>query len=503
MWITFFKPIFTHFFTFLIVDKNFNLFFSLFYKILCYDFVVLQEFINMPTTITNQKALWSRVLTKMKTLLQKDAHNYQIFYSELKLFDIENDTLKIIAPTLLVKSFLSTPEHSKTLKEVVEEVFHEKYNLAFYLFDELESNKPVETEVQSVENRTYFANCKLNSKYIFDSFVIGSCNKEAATAASMVANDPGKLFNPLFIYSKSGLGKTHLLHSIGNYYKEKHPNANVLYITTDAFIDEFIKYVHGSQDNQSLKDFFKTVDLLLVDDIQFLSSKAKTSEMFFYIFNSLVNNGKQIVLTADRHPRDLKDLEDRLVSRFNMGLSVNIQNPDTETLLKILKKKIVSHGLSLENYDEEGLLFLAETFSKNVRELEGALNRLLFHTVSLKEDKQITLEDIQEAVNIMMPKSDKKKLITETDIIEEVAKYYNISSEQIMSSVRNAQIALARRISMYLCRTLLGMSYVQIGHAFKRDHSTVITAVDKVGREIKLDNQLALAISDVKKALKK
>ena len=276
-----------------------------------------------------------------------------------------------------------------------------------------------------------------------------------------------------------------------------------MYISTDTFLEAFVNYVRGYQDQQNFYAYFDKVDLLLVDDIQFLSNKAKTSEMFFYIFNSLVNNGKQIVLTSDRHPRDLKDLEDRLVSRFNMGLSVNIQNPDTDTLLEILKKKIQSRGLNIDNYDEDGLKFLAETFSKNVRELEGALNRLLFHTVSLKDDEQISLQEIQEAVNIMMPKNDKKKLITAQDIVEQVAKYYSISEEQIMSPIRNAQIALARRISMYLCRSLLGMSFIQIGQFFKRDHSTVITGVDKVGREIKNDNQLASAILDLKKALKK
>lgn len=458
----------------------------------------------MPVTVTKQNTIWNQVLQKMQLSLAKDSHNYQIFYADLKLVDIEDNSMKILAPSILVKTYLSNPDHSKFLSEIVKEITKKEYILSFYLLDELESVQEKQLEkIVDNEERVYFSNCKLNNKYQFDNFVVGPCNKDAVTASLMVSNDPGKSFNPLFIYSKSGLGKTHLLHAIGNYYKEKHPNSHVLYITTDSFIDEFVKYVHGSQDNQSLKDFFKTVDLLLVDDIQFLSNKTKTSEMFFYIFNALVNNGKQIVLTSDRHPSDLKDLEDRLVSRFNMGLSVNIQNPDQETLLEILKRKIVSHGLSLNNYSEDGLVFLAETFSKNVRELEGALNRLLFHTVSIKEDKQISLEDIQEAVSIMMPKSDKKRLINENDIVEEVSKYYNISSEQIMSPVRNAQIALARRISMYLCRSLLGMSYMQIGQFFKRDHSTVITAVDKVGREIKMDNQLALAISDLKKALKK
>lgn len=462
----------------------------------------------MPITVTKQKATWDKVLKSLEKSLKNDTHNYRIFYADLKLIEMNDDSLKILAPSLLVKTYLSTQDQSHLLNETIKNVLGKDYNLSFYLEDELDETiskptKKISSNVVPIENVNYFSNCKLNSKYIFDSFVVGPCNKEAATAALMVANDPGKLFNPLFIYSKSGLGKTHLLHAIGNYYQEKHPNAHVLYITTDAFIDEFVKYVHGSQDNQSLKDFFKTVDLLLVDDIQFLSNKAKTSEMFFYIFNSLVNNGKQIVLTSDRHPRDLKDLEDRLVSRFNMGLSVNIQNPDTDTLLEILKKKIQSRGLNIDNYDEDGLKFLAETFSKNVRELEGALNRLLFHTVSLKDDEQISLQEIQEAVNIMMPKNDKKKLITAQDIVEQVAKYYSISEEQIMSPIRNAQIALARRISMYLCRSLLGMSYIQIGQFFKRDHSTVITGVDKVGREIKTDNQLASAILDLKKALKK
>ena len=277
-----------------------------------------------------------------------------------------------------------------------------------------------------------------------------------------------------------------------------------MYITTDSFIDEFVKYVTGSQENQSLKEFFNTVDLLLVDDIQFLSDKNKTAEMFFYIFNALVNNGKQVVLTSDRHPKDLKGLEDRLVSRFNMGLSEKIHRPDTDTMLEILKRKIVSHGLTVSNYDEEGLLYLAETFSRNVRELEGALNRLLFHTVSIKGTEKITLEDIKESVQIMLPNSAKTiKTLSESDIVDSVANYYHLSSEQIYSKVRTAQIALARRICMYLCRIMIGSSYIKIGEVFERDHSTVMTAVDKVGKEIKTDSQLSTAIQEIKKNLKK
>lgn len=458
----------------------------------------------MPITVTKQNNIWGKVLTQIEKRLKNDYHNYSLFYADLKLVEMTDDTMKIIAPSVLVKSYLSNPDHSQLLVEVISDVTGSEFKLSFYLKDEIEVNEITSSSHTAQSgNQTFFNNCKLNTKYTFDNFVVGDCNKEAVTASLMISKDPGKYFNPLFIYSKSGLGKTHLLHSIGNYYKEKNPTSRVLYITTDAFIDEFVKYVHGGQDNQSLKDFFNTVDLLLVDDIQFLSNKTKTAEMFFYIFNALVNNGKQIVLTSDRHPRDLKDLEDRLVSRFNMGLSVNIQNPDTETLLEILKRKIISQGLELSNYDEDGLLFLAETFSKNVRELEGALNRLLFHTVTIGGNEKVTLYDIQEAVNIVMPRNDKKRVITEEDIIEEVANYYSIPVDQIKSPVRNAQVALARRIAMYLCRTLLASSYVKIGAIFKRDHSTVMTAVEKVGKENKPDTQLYTAISNIKKALKK
>lgn len=459
----------------------------------------------MPVTVTQQSATWKKVLSLVERSLAHDPHMYDTFFAESQLYDFFNDEMTILTPSLLCKQYLSSANnHSEILKEAVRKVTGKDYKLSFVTSDELPSvRERIFAQESSASDHTYFSNCKINPKYTFDNFVVGSCNSEAVRASYIVMNSPGVSFNPLFIYSKSGLGKTHLLHAIGNYYLEKKPTARVLYITTDAFIDEFVKYVHGSQDNQSLKDFFKTVDLLLVDDIQFLSDKTKTAEMFFYIFNSLVNNGKQIVLTSDRHPKDLRGLEDRLVSRFNMGLSVNMKTPDIDTMLAILKRKIIAHGLDIENYDEDGLLFLAETFSKNVRELEGALNRLLFHTVSLRGDERVTLEAIQDAVNIMIPNSEKKKDITEEEIIARVAEYYHLSPEQILSPVRTAQIALARRISMYLCRYLIGSSFIRIGEVFKRDHSTVITAVDKVDRELKTDPQLGQAVGDLKKALKK
>ena len=457
----------------------------------------------MTVTINAQNTKWERVLSSLESKIER--HVYDGFFSETKLVEFNGDEIVIFSPSApMLNQFLNyQPTYKDILSSIISSIFSKNYQIKI-VGDTVTTSSSQPTATVNTNNYQYFANCKINPRYTFENFVTGECNKEAMKASLMVATSPSALYNPLFIYSKAGLGKTHLLHAIGNYYQEKNPNAKVLYITTDAFIDEFVKYVHGHQDTQSLKEFFNTVDLLLVDDIQFLADKEKTSEHFFYIFNALVNNGKQIILTSDRHPKDIRGLEDRLVSRFNMGLSVQIFKPDTETLLNILKRKIILQGLEVKNYDENGLLFLAETFSRNVRELEGALNRLLFHTVSLGGDEKVTFEDIKEAVRIILPKSDKNiNILTEESIIKEVSEYYNISQEQILSKVRTAQIALARRIAMYLCRFLIGSSYPKIGEIFDRDHSTVITGVEKVENELKTDNQLIKAISDLKKRLKK
>ena len=457
----------------------------------------------MTVTINAQNTKWEKVLASLESKIER--HVYDGFFSETILVELNGDEIVIFSPSApMLNQFLNyQPTYKDILSSIISSVFAKNYQIKI-VGDTTTTTSTTTTINTNNNNYQYFANCKINPRYTFENFVTGECNKEAMKASLMVATSPSALYNPLFIYSKAGLGKTHLLHAIGIYYQEKNPGAKVLYITTDAFIDEFVKYVHGHQDTQSLKEFYNTVDLLLVDDIQFLADKEKTSEHFFYIFNALVNNSKQIILTSDRHPKDIRGLEDRLVSRFNMGLSVQIFKPDTETLLNILKRKIILQGLEVKNYDENGLLFLAETFSRNVRELEGALNRLLFHTVSLGGDEKVTFEDIKEAVRIILPKSDKNSnVLTEELIIKEVSEYYNISQEQILSKVRTAQIALARRIAMYLCRFLIGSSYPKIGEIFDRDHSTVITGVEKVENELKTDNQLIKAISDLKKRLKK
>ena len=460
----------------------------------------------MPITVTKQKATWDKVLKSLEKSLKNDMHNYRIFYADLKLIDINEDSLKILAPSLLVKTYLSTQDQSHLLNETIKNVLGKDYNLSFYLQDELDETvtkptKKVSSNVQPVENVNYFSNCKLNSKYIFDSFVVGPCNKEAATAALMVANDPGKLFNPLFIYSKSGLGKTHLLHAIGNYYQEKHPNAHVLYITTDAFIDEFVKYVHGSQDNQSLKDFFKTVDLLLVDDIQFLFGKEKSSEMFFHIFNEIINNNHQIVITSDKMPDELQGIEERLISRFKSGLSFGIDPPEFETAKAILEKKIENLGNTDLVITDDVLDFMVMNYCNDIRSLEGQLKRLFFCSI-MESTNYIDMNFASEVFKDQKTIKKAQEPLTKEFILKTTAEFYYLTISQIISKNRTRNLVTPREICMYLMRELLDITFSEIGTTFSnRDHSTVMKACKRVETKIKKDPDYKLAVDKLKQKL--
>lgn len=453
----------------------------------------------MVLTLNQKNVIWDNVLEAVKNQIN-DRHLFDSFIADTKIYKIEGNKMFISTGSKLSCQFLNNNDHYLNIvKECLKKITETEYEITFLSKEEIKENTKI---VSNDQKSSFFSSCSLNSKYTFDNFVVGPCNKEAVQASLLVASNPGISFNPLFIYAKSGLGKTHLIHALGNYIRNLNPYKKVLYITTDAFIDEYIKFSRGEQQEDNLKDFLKNVDVLLVDDIQFLSEKVKTSEMFFNIFNTLISNNKQIVLTSDRHPNELKGLEERLVSRFNMGLSVNIKNPDTSTLIEILKTKIESNGLDIKNFDEEGLTFLAENFSKNVRELEGALNRLLFYTINVKHVNKIDLSTIKESVRPMISSKDKSKLITEDRIIEVVGDYYHLTENQIKSKVRTSQIALARQICMYLCRTIVGTPFLKIGKIFGRDHSTVMTACEKVDLLLKTDSQLQSAISTLKKQLK-
>ena len=450
-------------------------------------------------TLSEIAQLWARVLDRLQTKIN-DRHIFDSFFVDTYIHAIEADEIKVVVSSGLASNLLST-KYIDVLALTVAEVTQTNFKLVFLQKGELEKNIKANEKKSS-----FFANSFVNRKYTFDNFVVGTSNREAHQAAVLIASNPGKLFNynPLFIYSQSGLGKTHLLHAIGNYIRENAPSLKVLYITTDDFVDEFIKYVSGEKDSDNMKDFFKAIDVLMVDDIQFLSEKVKTEEMFFHIFNHLVNAGKQIILTSDRHPSEIRGVESRLVTRFNSGLTMNITVPDLPTRVAILKKKIEANGLDITYFDEEVFHFFAERFSNNVRELEGALNRLVFYVINIKQTKHITMALAIESVQPLIGSGVTLSSLTENRVINTVADYYNLTSQQLTGRIRTNQIAMARHMAMYLIRTLLDVPFLKIGALFGgKDHSTVMNAVKKVEKSLKVDEAIATAIDQLEKRLKK
>ena len=450
-------------------------------------------------TLSEIAQLWDRVLEKLQTRIN-DRHIFDSFFSDTYIHTIDGDEIKVVVNSGLAANLLST-KYLDVLGLTVSEITQTNFKLNFVQKVDLEKN------IKNTEKKpAFFANSFVNRKYTFDNFVVGTSNREAHQAAVLIASNPGKLFNynPLFIYAQSGLGKTHLLHAIGNYVRENAPSLKVLYITTDDFVDEFIKYVSGEKDSDNMKDFFKAVDVLMVDDIQFLSEKVKTEEMFFHIFNHLVNAGKQIILTSDRHPSEIRGIESRLVTRFNSGLTMSISVPDLTTRVAILKKKIEANGLDITYFDEEVFHFFAERFSNNVRELEGALNRLVFYVINIKQTKHITMAIAIESVQPLIGSGSPISSLTENRIINTVADYYNLTSQQLTGRIRTTQIAMARHISMYLIRTLLDTPFLKIGVLFGgKDHSTVMNAVKKVEKSLKVEEAIATAVDQLQKRLKK
>jgi chromosomal replication initiator protein len=450
-------------------------------------------------TLSEIAQLWDRVLERLQTRIN-DRHIFDSFFSDTYIHAIEADQIKLVVNSGLAANLLST-KYLDVLTMTVSEVTQTNFRLEFLQKSELDKS------IKKVEKKpAFFANSFVNRKYTFDNFVVGTSNREAHQAAVLIASSPGKLFNynPLFIYAQSGLGKTHLLHAVGNYIRENAPSLKVLYITTDDFVDEFIKYVSGEKDSDNMKDFFKSIDVLMVDDIQFLAEKVKTEEMFFHIFNHLINAGKQIILTSDRHPSEIRGIESRLVTRFGSGLTMSISVPDLPTRVAILKKKIEANGLDITYFDEEVFHFFAERFSNNVRELEGALNRLVFYVINIKQTKHITMDLAIESVQPLIGSGTTFNTLTETRIINTVADYYNLTTQQLTGRIRTNQIAMARHIAMYLIRQLLDTPFLKIGTLFGgKDHSTVMNAVKKVEKSLKVDEAVATAVDQLQKRLKK
>ena len=444
--------------------------------------------------------IWDRSLKKIEEQLG-EKQVFDSFFAGSYIYDVSGNTIVVVVANSLASAIIKAKYYDLVVS-VVNEITGNNYSFEFVLQQDVK-NRDISTgvSVTPIANKQeYFADAKLKEDLTFDNFVVGAFNREAAHAASLIASKPGKMFN----YSESGLGKTHLMNAIGNHIiKEVNPAAKILYINGNDFVETYLSFVRGDKEAQSLKDYFKSVDVLLLDDIQLLANKVKTEEMFFYIYQAMINSGRQIVITSDRQPTELNGLEDRLVTRFTQGLVVKIDEPDQNTCVNILRKKIEENGLDVNRFEDNVLYFFADKFNKNIRELEGALNRLIFEVGFLNKVDKVTMDVAIDAVSSLSSGKQFATQLNEQKIINAVADYYNLTPSQLTGKTRTGQIALARHIAMYLIRNMLDIPLKKIGDMFGgKDHTTVMSALTKVDKELKTNESLKEAVEELKKRLK-
>ena len=456
--------------------------------------------IHMLGSISEITQLWGRVLKKVEIKLN-EKQLFDSFFANSYIYEIRDSVLVIVVNSKVAATLLET-RYKSLLQEAVYEVTESNFSFEFVLQSDVSNDSYIPVQ-QAPKANVYFKDSVINKDLTFDNFVVGDFNREASQAALFVASNPGKMFNPLFIYSHSGLGKTHLLHAIGNYVMNvSKPGSKVLYINSNDFIEEYVKYVKGDRSLESLKDFIVSHDVLLFDDIQTLSDKIKTQEFFFIIFSKMKDLNKHIVITSDKQPTEIKDLEERLITRFSQGLTVEIKEPDQNTCVEILKQKIEARNLNIENFDPSVLYFFSEKFSSNVRELEGALNRLIFYVINMKQTTHITMDVAAEAIQNLIGGKSIATQLNEQKIINTVADYYNLTPTQLTGKVRTGQIVLARHVAIYLIRTMLDVPLKKIGQTFGgKDHTTIASAIEKVDKMLKTDEKLVEALDQIKKKL--
>ena len=442
--------------------------------------------------------VWNKVTQYLYTNKFIEPEMVESFFHTSYIFELTEEKAIISVVNIIQKQVL------RSLSDRIADAFIHVLDLSHPIEIEIAQEPDLEQRYSGKEIRydeNEFHTMNIQKDRTFENFVVGDCNRESQAAALACALNPGKFFNPLFIYGNSGLGKTHLMMAIANYVLKTDPSKKVYYTESLKFVETVVNAIRDNR-IEAFKQYMFSIDLLLVDDIQFLAGKEKSHEVFFTIYNELVNNGKQVCIASDRQPREIKGLEDRLISRFSSGLSVGIDSPEFETSLAILQMKIKQNGYGIDDCDEEGLAYIASNFSGNVRDLEGAWNRVLFYAIQFQPDgKSIRFETVMNALKSQAVVSDKTGL-SPKKIIKTVADYYGLTRQQVTSKTRTKNIANARHISIYLCRKLLNISYIKIGEEFGgRDHSTIMSACTKVEKQLKKDPIFENVIKDIEKQL--
>lgn len=433
------------------------------------------------------------LLIKAKDLLKNETTQitFDTWIQPLEIKSFNDNNIILIASTSFQKDTLES-RYLDLITNTFNFITNKKCNVVIKLENEVIEDITPENNNVFVNNKTIL-NSGLNPKYTFDTFVVGNNNKFAQAAAMGVAENPGSKYNPFFIFGGVGLGKTHLMQAIGNEVLRNNPNASVLYISSENFTNQLINALRD-QSMDKFRDKYRNIDVLLIDDIQFIAGKKSTQEEFFNTFNALYDAQKQIILSSDRPPREIELLDDRLRSRFEWGVTADIQSPDYETRLAILRKKIQVESIII---DDEILSLIATKVDSNIRELEGIINKLIARA-SLTETP-ITIEMAQKAIDDIKGET---KVISSAYIQDIVAKYFNINIDDLKGQKRSNDVTFPRQIAMYLCRNVAQMSMPQIGRDFgNRDHSTVMHACTKIEKEIKSNETTKLIVESVKNLL--
>lgn len=442
--------------------------------------------------------LWQKILVELENTLEEET--FQDTFENLKqIHKYANGNVYVIVPNDFIKNRINQFYLLK-INELASYYHHEKVRFKFVTEKELLPDDSLVSADFNIERKYRTGN--LNATYTFDSFVVGKSNNFPFRMAMKVADQPGMVANPLYIFGDVGLGKTHLMQAIGNYILDSNVNANILYVKADSFIEDYT--THLRQDR--MHDFYlkyHDLDVLLVDDIQILAGAQKTQMEFFKLFDLLYQQNKQIVITSDKPANELKDIMSRLTSRFEVGLSVDIQVPDQELRVEILKRKLLSESSDVHDINPEVLEFIAQSFVTNIRELEGALKRVLFY--ALTNNLELTIDVTKEALEPLLKTRKQSNNLNENNydkVQSVVSDFYGITVDDLIGKSRKSKHVLPRHIAMYLIKNNYNVPYATIGNLFGgRDHSTVLTACEKIENELKQDHSLKVAINTINKKL--
>ena len=446
---------------------------------------------------------WEQIFNKMKLEYCSSNISYNTWIAPLTVYEVTDDTVYILVK---LRASLEHIEEKYLLpfKVCIAEVTGYEYEVSFVTDDHVVIQEKKDTAVKKQQSNAIFEQANLNPKYTFDTFVVGSNNNFAHAASLAVADSPGEIYNPLFLYGGVGLGKTHLMHSIAHFILEKDPTKKVLYVTSETFTNELIDALKiGKNGNElamtTFREKYRNNDVLLIDDIQFIIGKESTQEEFFHTFNHLHVSGKQIIISSDKPPKDIETLEARLRTRFEWGLIADISSPDYETRMAILRKKEELDGLERYHIPDEVMQYIANNITSNIRELEGSLNKLI--ALANLENKPIDIPLAAEALKDMISPNNTREITPEL-IIEVVSDHFNVPAAELKGKKRNAEIVLPRQIVMYLCRKMTDTPLKTIGLILGgKDHASVSHGVKKIEHDVKTDEALNNTVNIIKKKL--